>query len=234
MRRLVSAAKQGHRTKGKAMETEFEKALARAKEKHAKVEALKTEVSQLSARREQLEADYMKARVEAVIAGKPLDKPAELAACAERIEALQAALPLVTDQRDAWLDAARRKVCANLRAKAAKVAEEHQQNIAAAYQNVADALTAMARLTGVGNVVFLLGQNVQACEIRKRLPPGFEDIRAIDSPADAIRSEANGIQMAQPAEALRMLSEIGECADTGEPVSQPKEIQDVKARAGKI
>jgi hypothetical protein len=96
---------------------------------------------------------------------------------------------------------------------AAKAAAQYELDIAAAYQKVADALGAMAKVTGVGNLDWLLGQNSQAREIRKRLPPGIEGIRALVSPADDLNRRASNMAACTPEQALKELEGIGDAND---------------------
>lgn len=195
------------------MDLDFKSTLAQARGRQAKLEALKAEVAQLGARREQLKAEYEKARIKAVMDGKPLEKSTEQGECTERIEALEAALVIVTRERDAWVARLQSERSARLRDMAVKAAAQYELDIAAAYQKVADALGAMAKVTGVGNLDWLLGQNSQAREIRKRLPPGIEGIRALDSPADDLNRRASNMAACTPEQALKELEGIGDAND---------------------
>lgn len=190
------------------MAYDYGAALAKARAKHARAEALKKELAELAARREQLERGYKQARVKAVIEGRPLDKPADLQVTAERLEALEAALPVITEELESELASLRQIGQAILHKQHAAATAAQQGAARAAYQKAADALSELAEVIGGGNARLVLGQGGHAREIEQRLPNGLEDVQAPPSPTDTLDIALHRLHKRGPAETLAMLETL--------------------------
>lgn len=159
--------------------------LAKARAKYAKVEAVKKELAELTARHEKSHAEYHQERFKAVSAGCTFEKPVHLAPAVERIEALEAAVPVLTRELESEVKALQTTECMIAKKHREADAKAREAAIDAAYQKVADGLSDLARIVGGEKVHAILTLGDPEQEIERRLPKGCEQTPAPNPPAGA-------------------------------------------------